>query len=277
MKVLILGGTGLLGNALLKVLSKKFTTIGTTRINQAVKQLNYVLVKDILDNNNLNNLIIDIKPDVVINCLSIKDFMSSSYAELELMYISLPKILTELSIKFNFRVIHISTDAVFSGKKGNYKEDDTPDPIDDYGKCKLLGEPNHENCVVIRTSMIGHSINGETGLIDWFLKQKECTLFKNAIFSGLPVYELSRIISEYFITKNDLKGIFHISAKPISKYELLSKVQKLYDLNVCIRPDETYKIDRSLDSSKFLTASGYRIKSWDDMITEMREESYFNV
>ena len=229
-----------------------------------------------MDKNNLNNLIIDIKPDVVINCLSLKNFMSSSYAELELMYISLPQILTEFSIKFNFRVIHISTDAVFSGKKGNYNENDKPDPIDDYGKSKLLGEPNQKNCQVIRTSMIGHSINGETGLLDWFLKQKECTLYKNAIFSGLPVYELSRIISEYFIPKNDLKGIFHISAKPISKFELLSKVKRLYDLDVCISEDETYKIDRSLDSSKFLFTTGYRIKSWNDMITEMREESYFN-
>ena len=137
MKVLVLGGTGLLGNALLKILSKKFIAIGTARVNQVGDQLNYVLVKDILDKNNLNNLIIDIKPDVVINCLSLRNFMSSSYAELELMYISLPQILTEFSIKFNFRVIHISTDAVFSGKKGNYNENDKPDPIDDYGKSKL--------------------------------------------------------------------------------------------------------------------------------------------
>ena len=100
MKVLILGGTGLLGNALLKILSKKFTAIGTTRVNQVGDQLNYVLVKDILDKNNLNNLIIDIKPDVVINCLSLRNFMSSSYTDLKLMYISLPQILTELSIKF---------------------------------------------------------------------------------------------------------------------------------------------------------------------------------
>ena len=87
---------------------------------------------------------------------------------------------------------------------------------------------------------------------------------------------MSRIISEYFIPKNDLKGIFHISIKTISKFELLSKVKRLYDLDVCISEDETYKIDRSLDSSKFLFTTGYRIKSWNDMITEMREESYFN-
>ena len=107
-----------------------------------------------------------------------------------------------------------------------------------------------------------------------FLNKKDCTLYKNAIFSGLPVNELSKIISDHFIVKSDLKGIFHISSKPISKYDLLSKVKNLYDLKVSITADETYKIDRSLDSSKFRNLTGYRIKSWNDMITKMREENY---
>ncbi len=274
MKVLILGGTGLLGNALLKTLSKKFETIGTTRINQVRSKLNYVLIKDVQDKKNLTDLIMDANPDVVINCISLRNFNSSSFKELESVYVLFPKILSILSIKFDFKVIHISTDAVFSGKKGNYNENDTPDPIDDYGKTKFLGEPDQENCVVIRTSMIGHSNNGETGLLDWFLKQKDCTLYKNAIFSGLPVNELSKIISDHFIVNSDLEGIFHISSKPISKYDLLSKVRDLYDLKVSITADETYKIDRSLDSSKFRNLTGYRIKSWNDMITKMREENY---
>ena len=274
MRVLICGGTGLLGNALLRVLSKKFETIGTRRVSKIRNELNYIFVQNILDKDNLSNLIIDTKPDVVINCVSIANVNSSSLKDLKLVYVLFPEMLTELSNKFDFKVIHISSDAVFSGKKGNYNENDSPDPVDDYGKSKLLGEPDQDNCVVIRTSMIGHSINGESGLLDWFIKQNNCTLYKNAIFSGLPVNELSRIISEYFITDINLKGIFHISSKPISKYDLLSKVNNLYNLNVSITADEKYKIDRSLDSSKFQNMTGYRIKSWNDMITIMREESY---
>ena len=163
---------------------------------------------------------------------------------------------------------------MFSGKNGNYSEKDIPDPIDDYGKSKLIGEPVHDNCSVIRTSMIGHSMNREVGLLDWFIKQKKCTLYKNAIFSGLPVNELSRIISKYFINNEHMNGIFHVSANAISKYDLLSTVKVIYDLNMIIIKDEDYKINRSLNSTKFQNHSGYRIKSWSDMIMKMREESY---
>ena len=88
--------------------------------------------------------------------------------------------------------------------------------------------------------MIGHSVTGEVGLLDWYIKQKKCTLYKNAIFSGLPVNEISRIISRYFIINKDLTGIFHISSNPISKYDLLSIVKEKYKLDIKIESYEDY-------------------------------------
>ena len=273
MKVLVFGSSGLLGHSLIEELKKSFEVVGTTRKISDKDKTSYYFVEDILCMHLLEQCISDVGPDIAINCISLRDINSANLDQLRHVFSDFPKNLSDLSLKYNFRLVQISSDAVFSGKKGNYIEQDIPDPIDNYGLAKLEGESLNENSLIIRTSMIGHSINGESGLLDWFIKQKKCTLYKNAIFSGLPVNEISRIISQYFITDKNLTGIFHISSNPISKYELLSIVKEKYELNIKIASDEDYKIDRSLNSSKFQKFTGYRIKSWNDMISTMREEN----
>lgn len=274
MKVLILGGNGLLGNALLNTLSSDYEVIATTR-NKLFKDIkNYIYVDDLTNLDFLEKLILDIDPDIVINALSIKDIGNKKLHQLKLIFTVVPLHISFVCRRLNKRFIQISSDGVFSGKKGNYKEEDIPDPIDSYGICKFLGEPNQKNTTVIRTSMIGHSLNYENGLLDWFIKQNECNLYKNAIFSGFPVYEIARIISLFFITKNGLDGIYHLSSKPISKFDLLTLVKNVYNLNIIIHEDDSFYMDRSLDSSKFQNKTGYRVLSWDDMIVQMKEETY---
>ena len=274
MKVLILGGTGLLGNALLKVLDKDFNVIGTSRNKLNKNQTNLIFTKDLFNFNNLESLINHEDPNVIINCLSVNDIGSQDFQTLRNIFTSIPQYLSFISSKRNIKLVHISSDAVFSGDTGNYSEKDQPDPSDLYGMCKLFGEPVHSNTTIIRTSMIGHSLQGNNGLLDWFISQNECTLYKNAFFSGLPVLELARIISTYFIDSSKFNGVYHVSSKRISKFELLNLVKSVYNLDIKILSDDTYFIDRSLDSSKFKKMSGYKILGWNDMIISMKEERY---
>ena len=273
MKILVFGSSGLLGHSLIKELKQRFEVVGTTRERFDKNKTSFYFVDDILCIDVLEKCISDVDPDVAINCISLRDVNSATPDELRRVFSDFPKNLSDLSLKYGFRLVQISSDAVFSGIKGNYSEHDIPDPLDNYGIAKLEGESINDNSLIIRTSMIGHSITGEVGLLDWYIKQKKCTLYKNAIFSGLPVNEISRIISRYFIINKDLTGIFHISSNPISKYDLLSIVKEKYKLDIKIESDEDYKIDRSLNSSKFQKITGYRIKSWNDMISTMREEN----
>lgn len=274
MKVLILGGNGLLGNALLNILSKNYEVIATTR-NKLYKDIkNFIYVDDLTRLDFLDKLIIDVDPDIIINALSVRDVGNKKLYQLKLIFTVIPHHISSFCRRLNKRFIQISTDGVFSGKTGNYKEEDIPDPIDSYGICKFLGEPNQKNTTVIRTSMIGHSFNNDYGLLDWFIKQNECTLYKNAVFSGLPVYEIARIISQYFIENKNLDGIYHLASEPISKLNLLTLVNNVYNLNIIIHEDDSFYMDRSLDSSKFQNKTGYRVLSWDDMITQMKEETY---
>lgn len=274
MKILILGGNGLLGNALLNILSKNYEVIATTR-NKLYKDIkNFIYVDDLTRLDFLDKLIIDVDPDIIINALSVRDVGNKKLYQLKLIFTVIPHHISSFCRRLNKRFIQISTDGVFSGKTGNYKEEDIPDPIDSYGICKFLGEPNQKNTTVIRTSMIGHSFNNDYGLLDWFIKQNECTLYKNAVFSGLPVYEIARIISQYFIENKNLDGIYHLASEPISKLNLLTLVNNVYNLNIIIHEDDSFYMDRSLDSSKFQNKTGYRVLSWDDMITQMKEETY---
>ena len=200
--------------------------VGTTRERFDKIKLFY-FVDDILCMDVLEKCVSDVDPDVAINCISLRDVNSATPDELD-VFSDFPKNLSDLSLKYGFRLVQISSDAVFSGIKGNYNEHDIPDPIDNYGIAKLEGESINENSLIIRTSMIGHSISGEAGLLDWYIKQKKCTLYKNAIFSGLPVNEISRIISRYFIINKDLTEFFILAQTQsvnMTFFQLLKKIQ----------------------------------------------------
>lgn len=171
------------------------------------------------------------------------------------------------------RFIHISTDCVFSGLRGHYREDDRPDPVDIYGHSKLLGEVAERGAITLRTSIIGLALARNTSLIDWFLLQdKRVAGYRNAIFSGFTTKELSRVMQSLLEQYPDASGLYHLSSSPISKYELLVQLKSRLGRSLEIVPDDEIRIDRSLDSSRFRGQFNYSPPSWSEMLDELAED-----
>jgi dTDP-4-dehydrorhamnose reductase len=171
-------------------------------------------------------------------------------------------------------MIHISTDCVFSGKKGQYIESDQSDAEDLYGRTKFLGEVTYPHTITLRTSIIGRELKTRFGLIEWFLAQKGTIRgYKKAIYTGFTTDELSRIILNYVIPNTDLNGLYHVSSEPISKYDLLMLAKESFGKEVRILPDENFVSDRSLDSTRFREITGYRPPAWPIMIDELKSNS----
>ena len=281
-KILIIGGSGMLGNALLRFFSKKKNFHVSTTIRSSLllrvsnKSYNYQLFNNIHleDKKYISKVFDQVRPDVVINCAGVinQSNESKDYLKVLLLNTILPHYLVKLSENFNARLIHFSTDCVFSGSKGNYNESDLPDASDFYGRSKLLGEINYPNTITIRTSLVGHELNSTKNLIEWFLNQNhEIKGYNEAIFSGLSTFEVAKIIDTYILPNKKLAGLYHLSSQPISKYELLLLVKNIYKKSIGIIKDHSLKINRSLDSSRFCKATNYVSKPWDLMIQEMKE------
>ncbi|BCG83467.1 NAD(P)-dependent oxidoreductase (plasmid) [Mesorhizobium sp. 113-3-3] len=214
------------------------------------------------------------RPDVVVNCVGIIKQLDASRNHLTSLSInaSLPHRLAQLSRVAGARLIHVSTDCVFSGSKGNYLESDFADANDLYGRTKFLGEVDYPNAVTLRTSIIGHELESSKSLVDWFLSQQgEVRGYKNAVFSGLPAVELARVIKEFVIPNNDLRGLFHVSADPINKFDLLSLVSKAYDKEIDIIADTSVTVDRSLNSGLFRKTTGFKPDPWPELVAAMHE------
>ena len=256
------------------------TVTGTLRSGYEPENLakmpgNYVALNDALNLEMLTNLFKDFRPDVVINCISLSKSIlnQADPARLIPVYSLLPHILSNLCTQFGARLVHISSDGVFSGRTGNYSEQDTPDAVDIYGRAKLLGEVTSENAVSLRTSMIGHDATAQNGLISWFLKQSgHCRGYPEAIFSGFPVVVLAQIIRDYVIPNTALSGVYHVASDPISKYDLLQLVSEIYGRSVKVLPDTSVRIDRSLNADKFNAATNYKPPSWAMLVELMRED-----
>ncbi|MDR6929418.1 SDR family oxidoreductase [Pseudomonas sp. BE134] len=283
MRVLVLGATGMLGNAVFKVLrcSPELSVVGTVRNAKAIDSFDGEVVKgdlisgvDVLDQDSLVDVFVRSKPDIVINCIGLIKQLNSAKDPLSVLPINamLPHRLARLCALIGSRLVHISTDCVFSGRKGMYKENDISDAEDLYGKSKYIGEIfDQSHVVTLRTSIIGHELNSQSSLIDWFLSQSGSVKgFSKAIFSGLPTVELARVILDFVIPQPALQGLYHVSVEPIDKLTLLRHVARIYQKEISIVPDEQIQIDRSLDSSRFRTATGYVPPQWPDLIEAMR-------
>lgn len=282
MHVLILGGSGMLGNALLRLFQSSPSFRITTTL-RSVHSLSTSLVDpittvisnvDVANTAALRSLIEKVRPDVVINCIGVIKQMACANEALSVIPINslLPHMLANICVDIGARLIHISTDCVFSGTHGMYTEDSFPDAGDLYGRSKLLGEVDYPHAVTLRTSIIGHELNSARSLINWFLSQDgNVRGFRNAFFSGLPTVELARVIQDFVIPNPSLSGLYHVSSERISKYDLLNLVAKEYKKNILVIPSDEYKIDRSLDSSRFRAATGFKPKSWPTMIHAMHE------
>jgi dTDP-4-dehydrorhamnose reductase len=213
------------------------------------------------------------RPDVVINAVGIVKQRDDAANAVQTIAINalLPHKLAARCADAGARLIHVSTDCVFSGSRGNYGEKDFPDARDLYGRSKLLGEVDRPNCLTIRTSMVGREIGSHRGLIEWFLAHRGETVpgFTRARFSGLSTAELARVIRAVIATHSELRGVWHVAGEQISKFELLSIVNETFGLGTTIVADESFVCDRTLDAARFLNATGYRPPTWAAMVAEM--------
>ncbi len=286
MKILILGGEGMLGHKVFQVLNRRFETLATfqdqrglwTKLPLYEKADQKFLLGGVnaLDFDSVVRAMGQVKPGAVINCIGIiKQLKEASDPIISLTLNSLfPHRLAELCAIAGSRLFHISTDCVFSGQKGNYSEDDAADAEDLYGRTKLLGEVVRPNCLTIRTSIFGRDFFKQSAFLEWFMSNRGGKVkgYKNAIYTGFPTQVLARIMGDIIEDYPDLSGLYQIASQPISKYQLLVKLREAMKLDIEIEPYEDHPCDRSLSATRFVAATGYQIPSWDQMLIELASD-----
>lgn len=284
MRIIILGATGMLGNALFRYLSSDpsldvWATIRAeeNQILQKLAPLGHLIGGVDLTEMTYEsafNRIRHIEPSVIINAVGLVKQDEAAKNPLKVIPINalLPHRLADLCQDIGARLIHMSTDCVFAGEVGMYKEHDLAGTSDLYGRTKLIGEVDRPYALTLRTSIIGHELSSKRSLVDWFLSQQgNVQGFQNAVFSGMPTVEIARIIHQYVLPNEQLHGLYHLSAEPINKFDLLKLIAAVYAKHIEILPNTDFKIDRSLDSSKFRQATGFSPKSWPEMIQIMHD------
>jgi len=280
MKVLVLGASGMLGNAMIRVLSENtaWQIHGTVRAESSKRLFRADIAEHLLSGvdvehyDSLLHAFIRVRPDVVINCVGLIKQLADAEDPLQAIPINalLPHRLSRLCELSGARLVHMSTDCVFSGDKGGYRESDPSDAQDLYGRSKFMGEVAYPHTVTLRTSIIGHELQSAHGLVGWFLSQQDrCNGFTRAIFSGLPTVILAQIVRDVVIPRNDLYGVYHVAAQPISKFDLLKLIADVYGKSIKVIPDDQFVIDRSLNADRFEAATGYVAPDWRSLIKLM--------
>ena len=283
MKVLVLGGEGMLGHKMWQVLSQHFETYATMR--QPVSAYSHYGIFDpektiggidCLNFDSTVKVIGKLKPDVIVNCIGIVKQVIEKYDKIDVLTINsiFPHRLKNLCFLNSTRLIHISTDCIFTGQKGMYREEDESDATDLYGKSKYLGEVDCDNCLTLRTSIIGRELGTKNGLLEWFLSNNGGTVkgYSNVIFSGFPTIVLADIIAKVIRDFPNLNGILHVSTDQISKFDLLQLIADEYKLRTKVKPSDDYSIDRSLDSSRFRNKTGIIPPEWPELIEKMKKD-----
>ena len=257
----------------------EFDVTGALRAASGVKNFDQNLREklvagiDVENPDSLARLFAQTAPDVVINCVGLVKQLADADDPLAAIPINalLPHRLARLCELAGARLVHVSTDCVFAGDRGNYRESDFADATDLYGRSKYLGEVRErDNAITLRTSIIGRELNSAHGLIDWFLAQQGSVRgFRRAIFSGLPTVELARVVRDYVIPRPELHGLYHVASAPISKLDLLHLVAAQYGKETSIVADDQLVLDRSLDASRFAAATGYVAEPWPELVKKM--------
>ena len=280
-EILIIGANGMLGHTLFKYFNYRTNknTYGLLRNKKRIlsnyKYLdsNKIFEKDLMNFNNLESILKNFSPEIIINCIGIVKQNPSSNDLLNSIKVNslFPHLLYKYSREIKARLIHFSTDCVFSGLKGDYLESDFSDANDIYGRSKFLGEISGTNSITLRTSFIGQELGTKRALLNWFLSQEgNIKGYRNAIYSGLTTLEIARVVDQYVIPNTSLEGIYHLSSEKIDKYTLLSLLNNAFKKGLDIEEDFNIKIDRSLNSYKFRQETGYKPLEWVKAIEEMR-------
>lgn len=280
MKVLVFGISGMLGSTIFKYLSRneQFEVYGTVRgeTAPAIFQDSTRIIKNIdaCQFDHLKRAFDTVNPNVVINCIGAIKQLDEGNNPLQAIPLNalLPHMLADLCKQSKARLIHFSTDCVFSGDKGEYREEDTPDAYDVYGRSKLLGEVDYEPALTLRTSIIGHELSGNKSLISWFLSQEgEVKGFARAMYSGLPTIEVAELAERIILEHPDLMGLYHVASNPISKYDLLCKVKDAYGKQINIVKTEDFIVDKTLNADRFNKQISYSPPDWTILVNKMRD------
>ncbi|WP_428031350.1 dTDP-4-dehydrorhamnose reductase family protein [Ancylobacter sp.] len=282
MKVVILGVMGMLGNGMARGLAREpgLTIFGVARRPDAAAHLPFLgadrllPLADIHDLDGLRVLLARVQPDVVVNAIGVIKQVSGAEDPLIALPINavLPHQLARLCGELGARLIHVSTDCVFDGARGRYTEDDIPNATDLYGRSKLLGEVAYPHTLTLRTSLVGHEVASHHSLVDWFLAQERSVLgFTRAVFSGVTSVEFARVVAQHILPHAGLHGLYHLSAPPISKYDLLRIVADVYGKSIAIVPTPEPVIDRSLLSERFRRATGYVPPDWPTLVQGLHD------
>jgi len=282
--VLIFGATGMFGQTLLRNLATRpdlkvhATTRSNNRLDRWFSAKLLERIHSFVDADNFDSVLRvlgDVRPNVVINCIGVIKQLSSAKDPLVTIPINslFPHRLALACKATGSRLIHISTDCVFSGSKGMYTEDDPSDANDLYGRSKYLGEVDSPHCVTLRTSIIGHELHNSYSLVDWFLAQEgRVKGYTKAIYTGFPTVEMARIIADYVIPNDSLSGLYQVSSEHVSKYDLLKLIAGQYGKRIEIEPFDGFHCDRSLDSARFRQATGYSPPSWPELVRAMWDD-----
>lgn len=282
-KVVVLGGAGMLGHKLFQLLRSSFPgTIATVRGDVKASPLHRVdLLQggdvisgvDAADFDAVRGLLRKLAPEVAVNCVGIikqRDEANSAIPSITLNAL-FPHRLAEAAKEWGGRVIHFSTDCVFSGRKGRYSEPDVADADDLYGRTKFLGEVVDSNAVTLRTSIIGRELTSHRSLLDWFLAQngKQVRGYTRVVYSGVTTNEMANVVSRIITECPRLSGLFHVVSNPIAKYELLTLIRDAYGLDIGIEPDDHEVSDKSMLGDRFEKATGWRAPAWPEMISTL--------
>ena len=280
MRILILGATGMLGYSLFSNLNEhaNLSVFGTVRSITGKEhffkdtQQQLITGVDAYNVSSLQQAIETVAPDVVINCVGLIKQHGISKQHIDAVKINalLPHELANICDKSNAKLIHFSTDCVFTGEEGLYTEESLPDARDLYGKSKCLGEVSYGKHLTLRTSIIGHELTSAVSLVDWFLSQGESTKgFSKAIFTGLPTCYIAKLLVEYILPNPEVKGLLHLSVDPIEKYTLLQLIAKQYQKKIAIVESKELVINRSLNSDKFRQLTQFNPPSWSQLVEFM--------
>jgi len=285
MTILILGGEGMLGHKTAQTLTTAGMDVACTIRGDAadtkarfplLAQTELVSGVDLMDLDGLETLLSARRPTHIINCAGIIKQRATAHDAIQSITINalLPHRLAAACQGWGGRVVHFSTDCVFSGKDGHYTEDSFPDANDLYGRSKYLGEVAAENALTLRTSIIGRELKTHASLLDWFLSNRGGKIrgFSKVIYAGVTTNYLADVVRDLIRRGDPLSGLYQLAAPAISKHDLLARINTAYAAEVEIEPEEQTVSDRSLIADRFFAATNWPRPTWDALIRQLAED-----
>ena len=286
MRILILGGNGMIGHKVYQVLSDVHQdtwvllrqSLGTVKNSELFNSQKVISEHDLTDLAKLGDTLDNLNPDLIINAvgITIRRGVENSISRSVVVNSALPHFIEEwVDRNDGKRVIHFSTDCVFSGGSGSYTEESVPDANDVYGKTKALGEISGPKSLTLRGSMIGREIENKTELLEWFLKNKSNVVkgFSEVIYSGITTLQMALFVKQIIAQFPNLSGIYNVASIPISKYDLLNLFNEHFKNGSTIIQEKGYKSKKDLIANKFYSETGFKVPEWKDLVIDLQRDS----